>query len=421
MSGHTPRLLIIGNRTHSAQILRHILETGIKVVGVIGAAGKLAAGQSGYTSFESVCEAYDVPLVETANINQDRVQSFVEDVDPTVGICCGWTQIIAPKLLTAPDYGIAGFHMSPLPKGRGGAPANWQLIRDQDRAGVSLFEMEPEVDDGALWGQTTVPIQARDNIETLYNRLTRASCRVADNVLTTLENGTFEATEQDTTAATYFPQRVPDDGLVDWRWKSRFIDRWIRAQTHPYPGAFTMYDQRRLYLWEAHVVDRHATDHGCGDIVSVDDGDGLTVATGNGVIQLDRVQSAGKPPLWADEFARDHSLQPGDSLGDPTQFPEWLYTGIRDGDGEFDYQTNLPLGETGRIRAVCCSHDRPRTVGITASLDGTEIASDQIIVDGWEHVTVPYTLHEARPHLLKLVFTEDGERVDVRRLKLYGR
>jgi methionyl-tRNA formyltransferase len=183
MTTHTPTLVFIGNRSHSKQILSHLLENEWNVIGAIGAIGDLAASQSGYVSLSDVCDEYRVPLIETASINEDRVISFVENLNPTLAICGGWSQIIGEELLSQPDYGIVGFHASPLPKGRGGAPVNWQIICDSDYVGVSLFQMVSEVDHGKLWAQTSVQIEERDDVSTVYNRVTKASYDILDEVL----------------------------------------------------------------------------------------------------------------------------------------------------------------------------------------------------------------------------------------------
>ena len=37
----------------------------------------------------------------------------------------------------------------------------------------------------------------------------------------------------------FLPQRIPEDGGIDWNRKSFEIYNFIRGQTHPYPGAFS--------------------------------------------------------------------------------------------------------------------------------------------------------------------------------------
>jgi methionyl-tRNA formyltransferase len=54
---------------------------------------------------------------------------------------------------------------------------------------------------------------------------------------------------QDESKRRIMPQRSPEDGVIDWNKPAIELDRFIRAQTRPYPGAFTMLDGKRLTIW----------------------------------------------------------------------------------------------------------------------------------------------------------------------------
>jgi methionyl-tRNA formyltransferase len=47
------------------------------------------------------------------------------------------------------------------------------------------------------------------------------------------------------------PRRRPEDGRIDWTRGRRALFDWVRALTHPYPGAFTELAGRRLFVWRA--------------------------------------------------------------------------------------------------------------------------------------------------------------------------
>ena len=51
-----------------------------------------------------------------------------------------------------------------------------------------------------------------------------------------------------------------------------------------------------------------------GQVITAGDGQ-LLVATGDGVLSLDRVQPAGKRVMSADEFLRGYRVSAGDRLG----------------------------------------------------------------------------------------------------------
>ncbi len=79
----------------------------------------------------------------------------------------------------------------------------------------------------------------------------------------------------------------------------------IRAVTHPYPGAFTEFDGRALYIWWA----RPAAHVGGapGEVVSVAP---LRIATGDGSLELLRLQWQGAAE--AETTAGTHGLRVGD-------------------------------------------------------------------------------------------------------------
>ena len=51
------------------------------------------------------------------------------------------------------------------------------------------------------------------------------------------------------------PQRAPSDGLIDWSRPSLDVYNFIRAQTRPYPGAFTFLGPDKVMVWEAKLFD----------------------------------------------------------------------------------------------------------------------------------------------------------------------
>jgi methionyl-tRNA formyltransferase len=420
MTEKSLRLLLVGSRTYSRRVLVHLHEEGWPVVGAVGRLPGENTDRTGADSFRDVCERGDVTLVLPEDINDPDVVETLSELEPDLGVCCGWTQIIAPEVLDVPTHGFVGVHASPLPEGRGGAPVNWQLIRDRDAVGVSLFEFTPEVDHGDIIEQRSVPVERRDDISTVYDKVTAATFDLLDDGLAAFADGVADGTPQRFADATYLPNRAPQDGLIDWSLSTVDQWNWIRALTHPYPGAFTFYEEDRLTVWEAKPTDRDGGDAENGEVIAVEPGRGLLVATGDGVVCLRRVQRDERPELWGDDFAARHNIGSEAVLGQPSDFPDWLYTGIRGPEDGFDFETNAETGETVTVRAVALAHARERKVTIEAALDGDELIKTSVTVDGWTSRAVPVRLDTAGPHTFRVSFAVDGETVDVRRLKLYA-
>lgn len=411
---------LVGGRDTTRTVLQFLLDSPWEVSAVVAPTPANASERVGYVDMGDLCKRNGIELVRTSDINEASTRARLAGTDPDVGLCCGWTQIVSEAVLDVPELGFYGVHASQLPKGRGGAPVNWQIIRGRDAVGVSLFEFVPEVDHGEVLGQMTVPVEDRDDVATVYEKVTTATLDLLERGLRDLATGDADATPQSFDDATYNPQRKPSDGLVDWTRSPTEQWNWIRAQTAPYPGAFTFYDGQRFTLWSASVPETEHRGGSPGEVLEVVDDAGVDVRTGDGTVRLERVQLEDRPAAWADEFAERTELTVGDVLGEPAAFPDWLYTGIRGPDGGLQYETNVPAGETVTTHAVCCSHACPRSVEIIATLDGQAIFEAALEVDGWMSRAIEAPIPSPGSHSLAIEFYEGGDRIDTRRLVLYG-
>ena len=93
----------------------------------------------------------------------------------------------------------------------------------------------------------------------------------------------------------------------------------MRGVTHPYPGAFTTLRGRKLLVWWALPL---AGLEGLGSQTAAEPGtvtavdrEGITVAAGEGSVQLITLQLEGQPELPACSLALAAGIAPGERLG----------------------------------------------------------------------------------------------------------
>ena len=166
---------------------------------------------------------------------------------PDVFLVAGWYHMI-PKAWRkiAPAYGL---HASLLPDYSGGAPLVWAMINGETKTGITLFQMDDGVDAGPIASQSEVPIYSSDTIATLYARIEERGLAILREVMPNLARGTLKLTIQDESKRRVMPQRSPEDGEINWSQDADVVDRFIRAQTKPYPGAFSVLEQGRITIW----------------------------------------------------------------------------------------------------------------------------------------------------------------------------
>jgi len=152
----------------------------------------------------------------------------------------------------APAYGL---HASLLPDYSGGAPLVWAMINGEKKTGITLFQMDEGVDSGPIAGQKEEPIHPDDTIATLYARIEERGLELLRGSLPQIASVTIKLQKQDENKRRVVPQRSPEDGQIDWTMDATYIDRFVRAQTKPYPGAFTTMDSKPLHIWRTAVAD----------------------------------------------------------------------------------------------------------------------------------------------------------------------
>ena len=109
--------------------------------------------------------------------------------------------------------------------------------------------------------------------------------------LPALLRGDAPRQSQDHGVANLLPKRTPGMGIVDWHRTPRQVHDWIRGVTHPYPGAFTLFNGRRLFLWSSMLPggDEPAWEPEPGIIMGME-GDAVRVRVAGGSVLITRLQ-----------------------------------------------------------------------------------------------------------------------------------
>jgi methionyl-tRNA formyltransferase len=260
-----------------------------------------------------VARAHGVPVLTPRSPNEPDVIARLAALDADVVLSVSYRRLLGDALLALPRVAALNLHGSLLPAYRGRAPLNWVLVNGETRTGVTLHHMTSEADAGDIVAQEPLDIHPDDTALTLYGRMVKAGVDLLLQWCPAVLAGVAPRQSQDHARATVVGRRRPEDGRVAWTWPARRIANMIRAVTHPFPGAFVGDADRRLYLWEG-AVDDGVAQAVTGTIVDVSRDRGITVATGQGMVRLTRVQALGRGEEAAETWARAQGLRPGDRV-----------------------------------------------------------------------------------------------------------
>lgn len=298
-----PRIAFIGCVAEGRRSLEALLAQGEHVTAIFTLNPSAAATVCGAVGWRDLAAHHGIPLLEVASMKDPQAVRALRALRPDLVFCVGWTQLLPPAVLAIPPLGVIGFHASLLPLYRGRAPVNWALIHGETRTGNTMLALDDGVDTGDIIAQRDFPITAEDTCGTLYDKVARSEVEMIAEVMPLIRAGQMPRRPQDSRLATLMPRRRPEDGAIDWRRGTAELDRWVRALTHPYPGAFTSLNGSRVWVWKAAVSARAPGAGPPGWWRLRSDPPALMARTGDGELIVERVQPEGGEELGGLEFA----------------------------------------------------------------------------------------------------------------------
>jgi methionyl-tRNA formyltransferase len=265
-------------------------DAGAEIVGVVTLPGPIDPARSGQCSFEEVARRLGAELVETNDVNSEETLTALRLLAPELVFVIGWSQLVRQPFIAVAQEGVFGMHPTLLPRHRGRAPIPWAILSGLARTGVTLFEIvDSMADSGAIVGQMVVEIAEDDTATTLFDRLATAHVALIREYVPELIGGTARRIPQDVRRASTWPRRAPADGIIDWETRARYLYDWVRAQTRPYPGAFTFLGDAKIVVWRARAVELEERAP-AGTIVA-ERPEGHVVACGEGGLLLEEVET----------------------------------------------------------------------------------------------------------------------------------
>lgn len=257
-------------------------------------------------------------IEDPVSINDASSLEILRSLQADIFVVCDYGQILSQEALGAARLGGVNLHASLLPKYRGAAPIHWALYHGDAETGVTVIHMTPKLDAGPCVGQVRVDIQDDETTAELEPRLAKLGAPLVLECIEAIERGTAKSLPQDPALATKAPRLKKEDGLVNWGRTARQIVLQMRA-FNPWPKCYSYLHRQgaepiRINLEHAVSLEKASESEIPGAILSVSKNE-ILVATGNGVLAIDRVQPAGKKVLTAREFLNGAPVRPGDYFG----------------------------------------------------------------------------------------------------------
>lgn len=227
-------------------------------------------------SVADLAEKHGVPVLVRSR--PDDLGPALRAADPDLIVATNWRTWIPPEVFELPRLGTLNVHDSLLPKYAGFAPLIWALINGEPEVGVTAHMMTGDLDAGDIVLQRAVPVGATDTATDLFHRTLDLFGPITLDALDLIAAGRRDWTPQDPTRASFFHKRSIEDSRIDWTWPAADLERLVRAQSDPYPNAFTFRGRERIRILSAAVSRRPYG--GTPGRIFIRDGDGVVIVAG---------------------------------------------------------------------------------------------------------------------------------------------
>ena len=309
------RIIFMGNPDFAIPSLQRISESQHDVIAVVSNPPKrLGRGNKiRETAIGLADKAMEIPLLQPPKLNDRQFLQYLSWMKPDIFVVVAY-KILSDRLLSIPKYGAINLHPSMLPKYRGAAPIQWALINGDSQTAVTTISLSGKIDAGEILLQETVDIDKDDNYGILADRLSKIGADLVVKTLDRIETDNLQGIQQDDSKVTMAPKIISDDHKIDWTKTAEQINNLIRAFS-PSPGAYTIFNSKRVKIYSSSILDKPLDDTKCGEIV-ICSSDRLAVQTDKGLLEIGEVQFEGKKRMKIEEFLRGTKLQIKMILGD---------------------------------------------------------------------------------------------------------
>lgn len=229
-----------------------------------------------------------------------------------VMVVAAYGLLLPQEVINIAPHGSINIHASLLPRWRGAAPIHRAIEAGDTETGITLMQMDADLDTGAMICQERTAIGSTDTTAILHDRLAKIGAKLIIDTLAELKrNGNLIATPQPNDGAIYAQKISKHEAMLDWRRPAVVLAHQIRA-FNPFPGSSaSLANGIPLKIWAAESIDTPIQNNmQPGQIIAVCS-DSIFVVCGEGTLRVTQLQKPGGRRLTVREFLTSTPLATG--------------------------------------------------------------------------------------------------------------
>ena len=305
------RILFMGTPDIAAECLKALYAAGHEICGVYTRRDKPVGRKQVLTAppVKEVALEHGTPVFQPRTLRDGSEDENIRTLAPELIVVVAYGCILPASVLSIPKHGCINLHVSLLPKYRGSAPVQWSVLNGDPETGVSIMQMDEGLDTGDVLRCEKISIDPEETSGELFDRVTAVGAQVLCQTIPAIEQGSLKPVVQDHEHATLAPMLSKEMAEFHLTDTAEHIHNWVRGM-NPWPGAwFVTSGGKKLKVNQCRVA--ASAGEAPGTVLATKP---LTVACGEGAVQLLQVVPEGKKPMEGTAFAAGLRLKTGDLL-----------------------------------------------------------------------------------------------------------
>lgn len=245
--------------------------------------------------------ALSIPVFQPVSLKNDYDK--IIQLEPDLIVTAAYGQMLPKKLLD--QVKAINVHGSLLPRYRGGAPIQYALFDGLTETGVTIMYMAYQMDSGDVIKQEAIPIEPKDNYQSLSIKLSYLGARLLNEVLEDVNQNKIERKPQDINQVSFAYTLKQIDEWISFKQTSEQIINRIRGLS-PDIGATAFIKNATLKFYQAQksdIIDDKAVP---GTILVAKKQ--LIIKTVDGSIEILQIQAPGKKVMAVKDFLNGQNI-----------------------------------------------------------------------------------------------------------------
>jgi methionyl-tRNA formyltransferase len=154
----------------------------------------------------------NIPVLKPNKLKD--IENELRSYNADVGILFAYGKIIPAWLLEMFPHGIINVHPSLLPLYRGASPLTGPILNNENNTGVSIMDMDIELDHGDIYLQNKMDLNEKTNRLDIEDFTIKTAPDLLIQVLNDLEKDQIKRIPQNHSLATYTTKIKKEDGAI---------------------------------------------------------------------------------------------------------------------------------------------------------------------------------------------------------------